>query len=185
MSLYCRGLLVVLMVLINLIFSCGALSVGMATSGAGNHRQARAKETPDWGLPVVWANSESEQNIIARPQNQRSQEQDMFTPENHPHTPSPVQPWMEDSKNNVEMTQSPSNQNGDRHLPVGTVLLLLLFFVGALFVALVIKRRQELARWREYRTHQILQAQDEAFDMNYDEAFDLELVEGSSQVTNS
>lgn len=47
------------------------------------------------------------------------------------------------------------------------------------FLILVLKRRQELARWREYRTHQLLPAQDEAFDMNYDETFDLELVEGS------
>jgi hypothetical protein len=40
-------------------------------------------------------------------------------------------------------------------------------------------RRREIARWHEYRTHQLLQAQDEAFDVtdDDDDTFDLELVE--------
>jgi hypothetical protein len=67
------------------------------------------------------------------------------------------------------------------NFPLGTIILLVVALAVVSLFVLVIKRRQELARWREYRTHQILRAQDEAFDTNYDEAFDLELVEGSSR----
>lgn len=167
----------------NMIVLCGAIATGVATLVTGN--QIQAKAMPDWRLPVGRVYSENAQNMILRPQNQRSQEQEISPADNHPYTPSPGQPWTENMNSNLEMTQSPSNQRVNRHLPVGTVLFFILTIVGAVFIALVIKRRQELARWREYRTHQILQAQDEAFDTNYDEAFDLELVEGASQVTTS
>lgn len=79
--------------------------------------------------------------------------------------------------NDVDM----SRQNS--HVTLGTILLVILALSMVVFVVLVFKRRQELARWREYRTHQILRAQDEAFDTNYDEAFDLELVEGSMYIS--
>lgn len=70
-------------------------------------------------------------------------------------------------------------------LSIGKIILGVLVFGVLAFVILVLKRRQELARWHEYRTHQLLRAQDEAFDTNYDEAFDLELVEGSNGGTLS
>jgi hypothetical protein len=173
------------MALINLIVFCFAIARGMATSATGYHRQVQAKAMPNWRFPPGRVYSENAQNMIWRPQNQRSQEQEIFPIENRAYTPSPGQSWTENKNSNLEMTQSPSNQLVNQHLSLGTVLFFILTIVGALFIALVIKRRQELARWREYRTHQILQAQDEAFDTNYDEAFDLELVEGSSQVTTS
>jgi hypothetical protein len=54
--------------------------------------------------------------------------------------------------------------------------------MGAATFAIVISlvfwnRNREMVRWQEYRTHQLLQAQDEAFDLTED--FDLELVEAT------
>jgi hypothetical protein len=56
--------------------------------------------------------------------------------------------------------------------------------VGVVIGVVVIVKNREMARWHEYRTHQLLQAQDEAFDLDFDEedAFDLELVEGISGI---
>jgi hypothetical protein len=57
-----------------------------------------------------------------------------------------------------------------------------LWGIGALIAVsavggLIYYRNRELNRWQEYRTIQLLQAQDEAFDLSFmdDEAFDLEL----------
>ena len=56
--------------------------------------------------------------------------------------------------------------------------------VGVATSAIVISiicwwRNRQMARWQVYRTHQLLQAQDEAFDLDLTEEldFDLELVE--------
>lgn len=57
------------------------------------------------------------------------------------------------------------------------------YFVGGVagFTVLVsitfLYRNREIARWREYRTRQILRAQYEAFDLTEEMDFDLELVE--------
>jgi len=174
------------MALINLLTgSSSRLVSGTAASGLVNQRQVLVMKESPWEVPVVRVSSEKAQKIILTPQNQRSLEQEMFTNENPPYTSPPGYPLMENANSNLEMSQSQSNQSLNRRLPMGSILLLVSILIGAFFTALVIKRRQELARWREYRTHQILQAQDEAFDTNYDEAFDLELVEGSSQIMKS
>jgi hypothetical protein len=78
----------------------------------------------------------------------------------------------------VDNNAQPKGQKS--RFTLGTIVFLGVVLAVVSFFVLVIKRRQELARWREYRTHQILRAQDEAFDTTYDEAFDLELVEGST-----
>ena len=63
-------------------------------------------------------------------------------------------------------------------LSVIGILVVVLVSIAVIFAVLLLRRRHEVKRWREYRTHQVLRAQDEAFDMSYDEAFDLELIEG-------
>jgi len=70
------------------------------------------------------------------------------------------------------------NNNSSNGLSVIGILVVVLVSIAVIFAVLVIRRRHEVKRWREYRTHQVLRAQDEAFDMSYDDAFDLELIEG-------
>jgi hypothetical protein len=60
------------------------------------------------------------------------------------------------------------------------ILITVLVCIAIILAVLVLKRRHQVQRWREYRTFQVLRFQDEAFDLSYDESFDLELVEGAS-----
>jgi hypothetical protein len=60
------------------------------------------------------------------------------------------------------------------------ILTVALVSFAASLAAFVVRRRHDILRWREYQTHRLLQAQDEAFKLSHDEALDLELVEGSA-----
>jgi hypothetical protein len=74
----------------------------------------------------------------------------------------------------------------EEHLPsFGRKVLNIVVPCGVSFLVvgslIIMYRNREMARWHEYRTHQLLQAQDEAFDtdMTTEELFDLELVEAT------
>lgn len=132
-----------------------------------------------------WSPSDAKNSYAIPPQDQRTQEQASFTTTTYP---PETETWGDSTMmegSSLSSTTSSSQEQQSSRVPLINILLLVLLLCGAIFVVLVLKRRQELARWREYRTHQILRAQDEAFDTNYDEAFDLELVEGSAGGTIS
>jgi hypothetical protein len=76
------------------------------------------------------------------------------------------------------MTFPQAKRSSTKVLSVIGILVLMLVSIAVIFAVLALWRRHEVRRWREYRTHQVLRDQDEAFDMSYDETFDLELIEG-------
>ncbi len=154
-----------------LILLVASVSFLLVQEKQGNYRDLQVTGELDWS--PASANS----SIEIPSQDQRTQEQDTYKITNLHETTIGQNTSMEDS--NLGTTKIPSKAQKSDLISFGTILLLILGFCGAALFILIMKRRLEMARWREYRTHQILRAQDEAFDTSYDEVFDLELVEGS------
>ena len=75
----------------------------------------------------------------------------------------------ESSKIITAEKDSIASSSSNRTFWIGSVLLI--FSIGGFFLY----RSRELKQWTEYRTHQLLQAQDEAFDLSFQDEDDLEL----------
>jgi hypothetical protein len=80
-----------------------------------------------------------------------------------------------------------NNNQSSNGFPFFSVLSAILLSMAALLVvivALVLYRKHEIQRWNEYRTHQLLAAQEEAFDIScFAEDYDDELELSPRRVT--
>jgi guanyl-specific ribonuclease Sa len=99
-------------------------------------------------------------------------------------TNSTAAPTSSDTTSRQNADDDDDNVFKEEHLPsFGRKVLNIVVAGGVSFLVvgslIIIYRNREMARWQEYRTHQLLQAQDEAFDLTTEEAFDLELVEAT------
>ncbi|KAG7360044.1 hypothetical protein IV203_035142 [Nitzschia inconspicua] len=74
---------------------------------------------------------------------------------------------------------SSSSRNSGSKTALSIVVVAVVAALVVVFVGLVIYRKHEIERWNEYRTHQLLAAQDEAFDLSClteeEDGWDMEL----------